>query len=287
MIILVPRSPWLGGFFISLKLIINKTTTLSVSHFNNPSFLFLKASNNTFAFKGNVTVKHLPDNWATLRQHHISRTIAKIGSGSGNHLPNLPNKHLFNILWENVYESVNFQKLKADLEIAGWEGYELYSNAYAKYDLLSNPNLGKQLQASSIASLHSLQAKPADIALVVTDYLNAKAVHNHGINLLQTFRKKLEPKGITFAPITLVQHGNGAIGASIGKLLNARFSLTIYGDKPFLYSNNSISAQLIANHPTNDETILKYSQINNLGVSYHAAANELITAFIKAAKNRQ
>lgn len=230
-------------------------------------------------------MKHLPDHWAALRQHHLSRTIVKIGLGSGNHLLTLPNTDLFNILWENVYESVNFEKLKADLEIAGWEGNELYSNAYVKYDLLSNPNLGKELQASSIASLHSLQAKPADIALVVTDYLNAKAVHNHGINLLQTFRKKLEPRGITFAPITLVQHGNGAIGATVSKLLNARFSLTIYGDKPFLYANNSISAQLIANQPSNNDPVLKLQQINNIGMSYHTAANELITAFIKAEKN--
>lgn len=231
-------------------------------------------------------MKHLPDNWAVLRQHHLSRTIVKIGLGSGNHLPTLPVVYLNNILWDNVYESVDIQKIKDALNIAGWEGNELRSKAISKYQLLTNPNLGKQLQPESIAAIHSFQAKQADIAVVVTDYLNANAIHNHGINLLQSFRKKLEPKGITFAPITIVQHGNAAVGPIIGKLLNAKYVLTIYGDKPLSYANDNISAQLTSIDGTNNNHLIKLSQINNIGLLYQAAANELITAFIKASNNQ-
>ena len=222
------------------------------------------------------------DNWAILRQHHVSRIIVKNGLNNGNHLPNLPVALINNVYWEKVYQPLVFNKIESDLHTAGWDGLELFSKAESKDRLLANPNLGKQLHTESRDYLAALGASPSDIALVVTDYLNASAIHNHSINLLQTFRKKLEPKGVTFAPVTVVQNGNCAIGKSIAQLLNARYVLTFYGEKPFLHATDNIAVQLTNVDGSNTEAVYMLNHINNVGTTYNSVATELINAYLKA-----
>lgn len=222
------------------------------------------------------------DNWAILRQHHVSRIIVKNGLNNGNHLPNLPVALINNVYWEKVYQPLVFNAIESDLHKAGWDGFELFSQAESKDRLLSNPNLGKQLHLESEDYLAQMGAAPSDIALVVTDYLNANAIHNHSINLLQTFRKKLEPKGVTFAPVTVVQNGNCAIGPAIAQLLNARYVLIFYGEKPFLHATDNIAVQLASVDGSKTEPVYMLNHINNVGTSYNSLATELINAYLKA-----
>ena len=227
-------------------------------------------------------MKSKADNWAVLRQHHVSRTIVKNGLNNGNQLPNLPVSLVNNVFWENVYKPLNFNKIETDLHQAGWDGFELFSKAVTKDRLLAYPNLGRQLHSGSHDYLADMCAAPSDIALVVIDYLNANAIHNHSINLLQTFRKKLEPKGVTFAPVTVVQNGNCAIGTSIAQLLNARYVLTFYGEKPFLHANDNIAVQLKSVEGVHNEPLFMLNNINNVSTSYNSVATDLINAFLKA-----
>jgi len=227
-------------------------------------------------------VNRQADNWAILRQHHVSRIIVKNGLNNGNHLPNLPVALINNVYWERVYQPLVFNKIESDLHTAGWDGLELFSKAETKDRLLANPNLGKHLHTESRDYLADLGATPSDIALVVTDYLNASAIHNHSINLLQTFRKKLEPNGVTFAPVTVVQNGNCAIGTSIAQLLNARYVLTFYGEKPFLHATDNIAVKLTSVDGNNTESVFMLNHINNVGTTYNSIATELINAYLKA-----
>lgn len=171
-----------------------------------------------------------------------------------------------------VYTLLDVTKLTEELGMFLLPIFKLQSRAESRLQYLQRPDLGRLLSISSGELLQQNEHQTTcDIVIIVADGLSATAVQNHTLPVLRQLMPLLQKYIIRFCT---VEQGRVAIGDEVGKLLNARFSLVLIGERPGLSAHDSMSAYLTYNPQPGltDESRNCVSNIRPQGLGYKEAA---------------
>ncbi len=153
----------------------------------------------------------------------------------------------------------------------------LHSRAANRQQYLQRPDLGRQLDDASRATLQALPPGAAvpDLALVLVDGLSALALQRQAPPLLQALLPLLQREW-QLAPLCIVQQGRVAIGDDIGHLLRARCVLVLIGERPGLSSPDSLGLYMSwMPHPgMHDAQRNCISNVRPEGLSFQEAAHK-------------
>jgi ethanolamine ammonia-lyase small subunit len=150
----------------------------------------------------------------------------------------------------------------------------LHSAAKDRTKYLQRPDLGRQLEERSRASISTMSGE-YDVALMVADGLSALAVERHAPPLLKELLPRLQDWRL--APLCIVEQGRVAIADEIGSALGARISVILIGERPGLSSPDSLGAY-ITWAPQPGRTDAERNCISNIragGLSSAQAADQL------------
>lgn len=140
------------------------------------------------------------------------------------------------------------EQLRLELESAGLQCLELASAAESKEDFLARPDKGRRLSEESRAFLAQQFADSeksgADICLVVSPGLSARAVHENAAQFVQQFLACATEAGYSTAPVALVEFGRVAVADEVASLMRARLVVILIGERPGLSSPNSLGVYL-------------------------------------------
>ena len=139
-------------------------------------------------------------------------------------------------------------QLRLELESAGLQCLELASAAESKEDFLARPDKGRRLSEVSRALLAQQFAgsenSGADICLVVSPGLSARAVHENAVQFAQKFLACATEAGYSTAPVALVEFGRVAVADEVASLMKAQLVVILIGERPGLSSPNSLGVYL-------------------------------------------
>ncbi|MFP6557378.1 ethanolamine ammonia-lyase subunit EutC [Paraburkholderia sp. B3] len=213
--------------------------------------------------------------WDALRRYTRAR-IALGRAGSG--LPTAP-LLAFELAHaqarDAVQQPLDAPALHAALHERGLASLDVHSAAPDRDHYLRRPDLGRRLDAASLAALRSAVAQPADVVFVIADGLSSRAVATHALPLLDALLPKLE--GWRVGPLVVARQSRVALGDEIGESLRAAFVVMLIGERPGLSSPDSMGLYLTA-APRVGRTDAERNCISNVrpeGLGYAAAAAKL------------
>jgi ethanolamine ammonia-lyase small subunit len=175
----------------------------------------------------------------------------------------------------------------------------LHSAARDRHVYLQRPDLGRQLDDASRATLAALSpgtAPPAalspaavppavpspaaadyDLALVVADGLSALAIEQNAAPFMRALMARLADEQWRLAPVTIVQQGRVAVGDEVAQQLKAQAVVVLIGERPGLSSPDSMGLYLTwAPRPgLTDASRNCISNVRPQGLTYDAAAFKL------------
>lgn len=147
-----------------------------------------------------------------------------------------------------VLTSFDAAAVRADLEAAGLRCLELASAARHKDEFLTRPDKGRCLSEAAYAELGRFAATPgvagADVSVVISDGLSARAVHENAAPFAVAFLERVRAAGLRAAPVVLVRYGRVAVADEVASLLRARLVVILIGERPGLSSPNSLGVYL-------------------------------------------
>lgn len=108
---------------------------------------------------------------------------------------------------------------------------------------LMRPDLGRQLDAASLALLQS-SPTPGGLVIVLADGLSARATQGHAVSVLQALLPLLKAQGWVPAPVVILHNGRVAAGDAVARALQADAVLVLIGERPGLSSADSLGAYM-------------------------------------------
>lgn len=185
-----------------------------------------------------------PDPWGFLREF----TAARIALGRAG--ASLPTAALLEFQLAHarardaVHHALDVESLCERLTSDGWQPLPLHSAAADRDAYIRRPDLGRILDAPSVAALGRYPAAAPDVVFVVADGLSAQAVQRHAVPVLEALRPLLAQAGWSVAPVCVTSQGRVAIGDEIGALLGAGQAVVLLGERPGLSSPDSLGIYL-------------------------------------------
>lgn len=147
-----------------------------------------------------------------------------------------------------VLTSFDGGKLRQELESAGLHCLELASAAENIDDFLARPDKGRRLsdESCSLLTRKFAQSKTpgADICLVISPGLSARAAHENAALFAQRFLACAASAGFSTTPVALVNFGRVAVADEVASLMKARLVVILIGERPGLSSPNSLGVYL-------------------------------------------
>ena len=218
-----------------------------------------------------------PDPWAGLKAF----TAARIALGrTGTSVP-LREALAFKLAHAHardaVYSGLNEEKLLAEIAALPMLVCQVSSQAQNRQEYLQRPDLGRQLNEASKATLTEQDADGCDLAIVLADGLSATAINDHALPLLRLLLPELRAVGFQVGPVVLAEQARVALGDEVGHLLKARLVLVLIGERPGLSAPDSLGAYFtFAPRPgLTDEARNCVSNIRPAGLAYAPAAAKL------------
>lgn len=219
--------------------------------------------------------------WEELKEH----TQARIGLHRAGHSISTHDWLDFELAHalakDAVHETWDFKQLESVLRSFGEDPLLVNSAVNVRELYLKFPNLGRKLAKDSHAELAAYQKKHAvDVAFIITDGLSASAVHAHAFSFWKVLRPLLFEKfpDLSIA-IVLAPFGRVALSDDIGKVLKAKMSIMLVGERPGLSSHDSLGIYLTY-APKASNTDAERNCISNIhppeGLSYDLAADKLL-----------
>lgn len=171
-------------------------------------------------------------------------------------------------------------ELQRGLAQLGKASLDLHSSAPDRHTYLQRPDLGRRLDAPSVALLreHAAQRPQGyDVALVVADGLSSLAVHRHSLPMLQRIEEMADAEGWQLAPVCLVEQGRVAVADEVAELLRARMVVILIGERPGLSSPDSLGLYFTYAPKVglNDASRNCISNVRLEGLSYAMATHKL------------
>jgi ethanolamine ammonia-lyase small subunit len=186
------------------------------------------------------------DPWSDLRA--FTRARIALGRAGGS----LPTAELLAFSADHaaardaVWTPLDLPRLEADLAPCGLPLVPVASLAPDRATYLRRPDLGRRLDAASLAAL-GRAAPPGgcDVALVVGDGLSSTAAHAHGPALALALAGGLRARGLRLGPLALARQARVALEDPIGEALGARAAIVLLGERPGLGAADGLGAYLV------------------------------------------
>ena len=190
--------------------------------------------------------RRVDDPWSDLRAHTPARIALGRAGGS------LPTAALLGFqaataaARDAVWRELDLDRLEADLAVLGRPVLRLASRATDRATFLRRPDLGRQLDAASAATLTgSAPVEGCDVAIIIGDGLSATAAQDHAPAVALALGGLLQARGLRFGPLALVRQARVAVEDPIGAALGARAAIILLGERPGLGSPDSLGAYLV------------------------------------------
>jgi ethanolamine ammonia-lyase small subunit len=171
-----------------------------------------------------------------------------------------------------VHAPLDVGALSEALAVSGIESCAVRSTAPDRQTYLLRPDLGRRLDAASLAAM------PGCFALVVCDGLSAVAVQQHAVPMLAVLIPALRARGLTVPPVVIASQGRVALGDDVGAALGAAAVAVLIGERPGLSAADSMGAYLTW-QPRPGRTDAERNCISNIrprGLPPEAAAAKLM-----------
>ncbi|RZK60824.1 MAG: ethanolamine ammonia-lyase subunit EutC [Hymenobacter sp.] len=218
-----------------------------------------------------------PDPWSGLKTF----TAARIALGrTGTSVP-LQEALAFKLAHAHardaVYSGLSEEKLLAEIAALPLPVCQVSSQAQNRQEYLQRPDLGRQLNEASKATLTGQAAGGCDLAIVLADGLSATAINTHALPLLRLLLPELQAAGLRLGPLVLAEQARVALADEVGHLLKAQVVLVLIGERPGLSAPDSLGAYFTyAPRPgLTDEARNCVSNIRPAGLAYAPAAAKL------------
>lgn len=145
-----------------------------------------------------------------------------------------------------VHAPLDGDALERDLSARGLACLRLRSAARDKSEFLTRPDLGRRLSAASRDALEAWKREHggADVCVVVSDGLSARAVHESAASFAALFLEQARRAGLSAAPVAVVENGRVAVGDETAVLLGCRLVVVLIGERPGLSSPNSLGVYM-------------------------------------------
>jgi ethanolamine ammonia-lyase small subunit len=138
--------------------------------------------------------------------------------------------------------------VRSGLEEQGLDALTLESAARNRDEFLARPDKGRRLCAASAAKLRKyagLGSKTgADVCLVVSNGLSARAIHDNAVLFVSALVPLLTNAGLHLAPVVIVDNGRVAVADEVACIVRARLSVILIGERPGLSSPNSMGVYM-------------------------------------------
>lgn len=227
------------------------------------------------------------DPWCELRQ----LTAARIALGrSGGSLPTREWLD-FKLAHARARDAVHCVFEPADLvkflSGIGVKSIVVESQAENRHTYLQRPDLGRRLGQRFQSIVRSAQDR-VDLAIIVSDGLSARAVHDHAAAVLSLLIPKCQKAAWKLGPVVVARFGRVALEDEIGMLMRAKLALMLIGERPGLGSPDSLGAYLVFN-PKLANTDANRNCVSNIrpaGLSYERATDTLYY-LLNQARERQ
>lgn len=221
------------------------------------------------------------DQWNPLRQ----LTDARIGLGHCG--GSLPTRELldFQLCHAKARDSVllplDCTQLQKQLEEFSDPVFCLHSKAADRQMYLQRPDLGRRLNEASQEQLRTYMAGSphgADVVIAICDGLSSAAIAHHAVPFISELLPQLKQRGLSVAPLTIVEQGRVAVGDDVCSTLHGKMVVTIVGERPGLSSPDSMGIYYTyAPYPgITDERRNCLSNIRHAGMSYSQAVARLV-----------
>jgi ethanolamine ammonia-lyase small subunit len=232
------------------------------------------------------------DPWSKLRQ----LTGARIALGrAGGSLPTAAMLD-FQLAHAQARDAVHLEfdavGVQRQLEERGHRVLRVHSAAASRASYLQRPDLWRQLDKSSQATLQEFSRARGDAAcdavFVIADGLSALAVHSHAVSVLELAWQALARQGWRLAPVVVAEQSRVALGDEIGHLLGAAQVAILIGERPGLSSADSLGIYLTY-APRVGRTDGERNCISNIRadcLTYESAARKLVNLMTQARRLR-
>lgn len=121
----------------------------------------------------------------------------------------------------------------------------LHSRARDHREFLLRPDLGRRLDAPSLALLGEQAERDVDVQPILADGLSAVACQGAGPELLHAFTAQCRARGWRVGTPVCVRYGRVWIEDEIGQAVNAKVAAILLGERPGLGTGDGLSAYLV------------------------------------------
>lgn len=176
-----------------------------------------------------------------------------------------------------VITPLDIGKLVEDLEPHA--SVPVKSAAGSRGVYLRHPDMGRLLAADSA---EHLKPTAPDLVIILGDGLSSQAVQRHGPPMVAAILERAQ--SFVVAPVIIAEQARVALADDIGERLMARASVILIGERPGLSTNDSLGIYMTY-APKVGRTDAEKNCISNIhdnGLSYAAAADQLIALLTKA-----
>jgi len=121
----------------------------------------------------------------------------------------------------------------------------LSSRVTSHRQFLLRPDLGRRLDAPSLARLNERARKGVDIQPILADGLSAVACMGSGLALLGHFTRECEARGWSVGTPMCARYARVWLEDEIGETVNAKVAAILLGERPGLGTGDGLSAYLV------------------------------------------
>lgn len=224
--------------------------------------------------------------WTEWREITPARlALGRAGSG-------MPTDEVLKFGWAHamardaIHAALNVEKLDSELKAQGWTAAHIQSRARDRAIYLRRPDLGRAIAPDNIAKLRDAPFAQNSICIAIGDGLSSLAIERHAAPLLAALKKHLANE-LKNSPVVIATQARVALGDEIAKLLKAKLSIMLIGERPGLSSPDSLGIY-VTHAPFKSRSDADRNCISNVrpeGLSYDAAAFKLAW-LIRAALGR-
>ncbi|MEO6063764.1 MAG: ethanolamine ammonia-lyase subunit EutC [Thermoflexales bacterium] len=172
----------------------------------------------------------------------IARKTARLGLGRAGALPRTRAQRVFDadhaITQDALAETVPPELLE-ELGL-----FSVDSAAPDRETYLLHPDLGRRLSVAAIETLRAHITPGADVQIVVSDGLSARAVTVNLPELLPALRIALAERGLRMGPPFFVRLGRVGLLNAVNAIADARVVVILVGERPGLGRADALSAYL-------------------------------------------
>lgn len=221
------------------------------------------------------------DFWEQLKEH----TQARIGLHRIGHAISTSDLLAYQmdhaLARDAVHETWNVAHFEKALKALGEKPLRAETKVSIREQYLKFPTLGRVLNSASRTKLTNYHRRHrVDIVFIITDGLSTRAIDTHAIPFWKALKPQLISRmGDLKIALVLAPYGRVALSDDIGKVLGAKMSVILVGERPGLSSVNSLGIYLTY-APKLKNSDAQRNCISNVhppeGLSYGEAVEKLL-----------